>query len=261
MPFWSSQTLADRIDELIAPPNPEAIDCNAITLSVGEEIYITPELEEIHTRSKVLLRNNQGFLIPPGQFAFLMTEEVVRVPPTAMAFISMKATFKMKGLVNVSGFHADPGWEGPLIFAVFNAGPSPVHLHRGLPLFLIWYAELDHESDKRKSGLGPRQIPPATINNMTGGVNSVNLLDKRLVDEANTRRSEDDKLSERIHDVEKSQTRITVTLGVILTIALSIAGYIFVKMPTGGGVPHSAFKTTTAPVGGPALIRMSLPPR
>ena len=32
----------------------------------------------------------------------------------------------------------------PLIFAIFNAGPSPVHLQRGLPLFLIWYAALDH---------------------------------------------------------------------------------------------------------------------
>lgn len=82
MAFWSSQTLADRIEQLIDPPPcPDVvIDCNAITLSVGQEIYITPELEDAHTRSKQLLRNNQGFLIPPGQFAFLMTEEVVRVP-------------------------------------------------------------------------------------------------------------------------------------------------------------------------------------
>jgi dCTP deaminase len=46
-----------------------------------------------------------------------MTEEIIRVPKEAMAFISMRATFRMKGPVNVSGFHADPGWEGPLIFA------------------------------------------------------------------------------------------------------------------------------------------------
>jgi dCTP deaminase len=225
MAFWSSQTLEERIKQLIDPP-PEwdgAIDCNAITLTVGQEIYITPELEEAHTRSKQLLRNNQGFLIPPGQFAFLMTAEVVRVPPDAMAFISMKATFKMKGLVNVSGFHADPGWDGPLIFAVFNAGPSPVHLHRGLPLFLIWYADLDQESAKRKSRPGPTQIPPATINNMTGGVNSIHLLDKRLVDESQTRRDEDVKLSNRIHDVEKTQGRNNVMLSIFLTIAISLS--------------------------------------
>jgi dCTP deaminase len=134
MAFWSSQTLAARVAELTDPPVPkDAIDCNAITLRVGREIYVTPELEDAHIRTKQQLRNNQGFVIPPGQFAYLMTEEIVKVPNNTMAFISIKATFKMKGLVNVSGFHADPGWAGPLIFAVFNAGPSPVHLHQGLP--------------------------------------------------------------------------------------------------------------------------------
>jgi hypothetical protein len=105
MAFWSSQTLAARVAELTHPPVPkDAIDCNSITLRVGREIYVTPELEEAHIRTKQQLRNNQGFLIPPGQFAYLMTEEIVKVPNNAMAFISMKATFKMKGLVNVSGF-------------------------------------------------------------------------------------------------------------------------------------------------------------
>jgi dCTP deaminase len=97
MAFWSSQTLTARAAELTHPPVPvDAIDCNAITLRVGHEIYITPELEDAHTRTKQQLRNNQAFLIPPGQFAFLMTEEIVKVPRNAMAFISMKATFKMR---------------------------------------------------------------------------------------------------------------------------------------------------------------------
>lgn len=222
MTFWSSQRLGDHIRELLDPPNLDAVDCNAITLSIGEEIYITPELEDANTRSKQLLRNNQGFLIPPGQFAFLMTEEVVRVPPDTMAFISMKATFKMKGLVNVSGFHADPGWNGPLIFAVFNAGPSPVHLYRGLPLFLVWYADLDCESTKRKISSGPRQIPSATINSLTGGVNSLNALDRRVREETDRRRDEDDKLSTRIHDIEKTQGRINVVAGILLTVAIGL---------------------------------------
>jgi dCTP deaminase len=223
MAFWSSQTLGERIGQLIDPPDTEMIDCNAITLRVGTEIYITPELEQAHVQTKQRLRNNQGFLIPPGQFAFLITEEVVRVPPDTMAFISMKTTFKNKGLVNVSGFHADPGRDGPLIFAVYNAGPAPVHLYRGLPLFLIWYADLDCPSEKRKTIPGPRQIPAVTISNLTGGVNSLNVLDRRLTEEAQRRREEDDKLSMRIHDVEKAQGRNNVMLGIFLTIAISLS--------------------------------------
>jgi dCTP deaminase len=226
MAFWSSQTLGERIEGLIDPPDPTMIDCNAITLRVGTEIYITPELEQAHTQTKQRLRNNQGFLIPPGQFAFVMTEEVVRVPPDTMAFISMKTTFKNKGLVNVSGFHADPGWDGPLVFAVFNAGPASVHLYRGLPLFLIWYADLDHPSEKRKTNPGSHQIPAVTINNLTGGVNSLNVLDKRLNEEAQRRREEDEKLNYRIHDVEKAQRVIYAMLTFAGTIATGVVLYL-----------------------------------
>jgi dCTP deaminase len=225
MAFWSSQTLEKRIGQLIDPPDPNMIDCNAITLRVGTEIYITPEVAQAHTQTKQRLRNNQGFLIPPGQFAFLMTEEVVRVPPDTMAFISMKTTFKNKGLVNVSGFHADPGWEGPLIFAVFNAGPASVHLYRGLPLFLIWYADLDLPSEKRKENPGSIQIPAVTINNLTGGVNSLNVLDTRLTEEAQRRREEDEKLNNRIHDVEKAQRVIYAGLTFVGTIAAGVVAY------------------------------------
>jgi dCTP deaminase len=243
MAFWSSQTLEARIAELIEPPNKDAVDCNAITLRVGREIYITPELEDAHTQTKQQLRNHQGFLIPPGQFAYLVTEEVVKVPKNAMAFISMKATFKMKGLVNVSGFHADPGWEGPIIFAVFNAGPSPIHLHQGLPLFLIWYADLDDTSTKSKVIPGPSHIPPETINNLTGGVNLIHALEKRVTDEIERRREEDDKLNNRIHDLEKSQTRLLVTAGVLLTIAVSLATYVFFRSPISIGVPAPSTPT------------------
>jgi dCTP deaminase len=225
MAFWSSQTLGERIGNLIDPPDPAMIDCNAITLRVGTEIYITPELEQAHTQTKQRLRNNQGFLIPPGQFAFLMTEEVVRVPPDTMAFISMKTTFKNKGLVNVSGFHADPGWEGPLIFAVYNAGPAPVHLHRGLPLFLIWYADLDYPSEKQKTVPGSTQIPAVTINNLTGGVNSIHMIDRKLTEEVKIRREDDEKLNNRIHDVEKAQRVIYAGLTFVGTIAAGVVAY------------------------------------
>jgi dCTP deaminase len=47
------------------------------------------------------------------------------------------------GLINVSGFHVDPGFYGKLIYAVYNAGPSEIHLSRGTEMFLIWFADLD----------------------------------------------------------------------------------------------------------------------
>ena len=102
----------------------------------------------------------EAFTIPPGQFAFLLTEEVVSVPADALAFISIRAKTKFRGLVDVSGFHVDPGYCGQLTFAVFNAGPVPIHLKRGQPIFLIWYASLDCETVFKKDGAVQKGIDP-----------------------------------------------------------------------------------------------------
>nr|WP_267902434.1 deoxycytidine triphosphate deaminase [Sinorhizobium meliloti] len=187
------------------------------------------------------MQNEQAFQIPPGQFAFLLTEETVKVPPTAMAFISMKATFKMKGLINVSGFHVDPGWEGPLVFAVFNAGPAPVHLQRGLPLFLIWYADLDHTSEKRKTAPGATTISPTLISSLTGGNDSLYALDQRFRDGVKKLEEEDRKLDGRIHELRNAQTRNTVMISVLAPILLGLVALAFKDsivsiLPTRAGI-------------------------
>ncbi|WEV50113.1 hypothetical protein OZX61_12000 (plasmid) [Acinetobacter sp. ESL0695] len=69
----------------------------------------------------------------------------MKVPNNALAFISFKAKYKYKGLINVSGFHVDPGWYGKLTFSIYNAGPSDIALEKGDPFALIWYADLDNE--------------------------------------------------------------------------------------------------------------------
>jgi dCTP deaminase len=220
MAFWSSQTLETRLKDLITSFRSDAIDCAAYTLRIGPELYVTPTagLESPATHTKRQLGENEGFTIPAGQFAFLLTEEVIEVPVNAIAFISMKAKTKFRGLVNVSGFHVDPGWKGRLTFSVFNAGPSAIHLTRGMPLFLIWYADLDAVSKLHKTGEGPRLLQSELINNITGELNSFESLQKRMLDE-------DKQLSDRIHAIEKAQTRFLTTLTVIGALFVGLVGY------------------------------------
>src|SRR5262249_32473696 len=82
-----------------------------------------------------------------GQFDLLTTREVVTVQVDRIAFISIRAGIKFRGLVNVSGFHVDPGFEGHLKFAVHNAGSQPVVLDQKQPIFVIWFSELDDVAD------------------------------------------------------------------------------------------------------------------
>ena len=148
MPFWSGATLAEQLPGLIEGFDAKQIDCAAYTLRIGREVYISPSTAaDASTRTKTILDTGQDFVIPAGQFAFVLTEEIVTVPESAIAFISMKARIKFKGLVNVSGFHVDPGYRGRLLFAIYNANSGPVHLARGDDCFLIWYASLDAGSE------------------------------------------------------------------------------------------------------------------
>src|ERR1700716_1391499 len=102
---------------------------------MGTEYYCTSDgTRPVWERAKKTTLNiGDTFVIPAGQFAFLETMEEITVPPEAMAFISVKARVKWEGLINVSGFHVDPGYKGKLVFAAYNAGSSAIVLEAGMP--------------------------------------------------------------------------------------------------------------------------------
>lgn len=171
MSFWSSQTLKQRLPQLIIPIgsfNDNFVDQASYTLRIGQEIFITKDHNTTNSQhTKRTLAINESFVIPAGQFAFLLTEETVKVPDDAIAFISIKAGFKHKGLVNISGFHVDPGFEGKLLFSVYNAGPTPIHLTHNQPFFLIWYANLDQSDSRARKGQGYTAIPTNVLNQIS----------------------------------------------------------------------------------------------
>ncbi|MDJ0826134.1 MAG: hypothetical protein QNJ16_11585 [Rhodobacter sp.] len=142
--------LSDQ-DGIILPWNRERVDEAGYRLAVGSEVYLA-EAEGSEVRE---LAEKESFFIKPGQFAFLITEEVVNLPLGCIGFISVRAGTKFYGLVNVSGFHVDPGYKGKLIFAIFNSGPTRVNLSRGDDIFSIWMCDLSSpilEEDAPKSG-------------------------------------------------------------------------------------------------------------
>jgi dCTP deaminase len=185
MTFWSGEKLAERLPTLISAFNSTRIDCAAYTLCVGNEAFVTMDLPDVGKPTegvKQMLSEGSQLRIAPGQFAFLATKEEVEIPNDAIAFISMKAGFKFRGLINVSGFHVDPGYKDRLTFGVYNAGPSPVVVESGAPMFLIWYADLDRSSTKiRASGAG-KKIDATLISNMSGQVFSPIVLNKDVRD-------------------------------------------------------------------------------
>lgn len=215
--FWSGETLSERLKTLIDPFVGARVDSAAYTLAIGPEVYVSPN-EQTADPTTVTIRklcDGEAFTIPPGQFAFMLTEEVVSVPADALAFISIRAKTKFRGLVNVSGFHVDPGYCGQLTFAVFNAGPLPIHLKRGQPIFLIWYASLDCETAFKKDGTIHRGIDPELVTAVAGELQSFGSLSKKIADVHR-------ECGDRIHSVEKELVyyRFIGTVVVALVVAL-----------------------------------------
>ena len=216
--FWSGETLTERLRLLIDPFSEHRVDCASYTLAIGPEVYVSPSDQTVDPDNVTVrqLAENECFTIPPGQFAFLLTEETVEVPTDAIAFISIRAKTKFRGLVNVSGFHVDPGYRGQLTFAVFNASPTPIHLQRGQPIFLLWYSGLDCVSKFTKKDPVQRGIKPELLTAVAGKLQSFAGLSKRIEDVEKDMR-------DRIHAVEMDQAYYRVIAAIVLAVMISIA--------------------------------------
>ncbi|MGP5516405.1 dCTP deaminase domain-containing protein [Psychrobacter alimentarius] len=213
MSFWSTQEIIrrnqklSRIDNtkpLISGFKEDRVKEASYTLTVGSEAFITSSPQTKLDEVKKLDISDGFCYIPPGQFAYLITEEEVNIPTDCLAFISMKFSTKASGLVNVSGFHVDPGYSGKLIFAVYNAGVNRIPIRMGMEIFLIWFSSLEAKDDKPKIGKkGFDKIPSTILENSQ---------------DAETLQNLSEKISELESQLNQSSFKSTITLGLLIPV-------------------------------------------
>jgi len=221
MAYLGTERLKQLIDtQKVIEPDLGRVVCGAYELSLGNEVFRTDSPDR---KKEFLNQDNEQVIINPGQFALLLTQEKVKIPIDKIAFISIKAGIKLRGLVNVSGFHVDPGFQGKLVFSVYNAGSSQISLVKGQPCFLIWFSELQlsegEETNYSKESHEHKDqdtIPTRYIDALLAGeLASPNVLSKKIDDIQK-------ELDKRISLIEKEQTakdylvKTAVGLGVII---------------------------------------------
>ncbi len=176
-----------QIGGILPPIFIDCLDSNGLRpanldLTLGDDVYVTTEKVPM----KLNTMGKDGVVsIEPGEFGILMTNEYLFVPWDLMGYISIRLTHKQKGIVNISGFHVDPGYYGRLMFAVFNAGPNNVPLRYNDPVFMIMFNELtklppDDSAVKKGRWSGMEDIPVETLSGLTGTSVSVRTLDQRI---------------------------------------------------------------------------------
>jgi dCTP deaminase len=212
MTFWSSQTLKARLPAkgIVAPFDEDRIVHAAYEMGIGPEAFVTS-----NPGDKTQLASGDKLVIPPGQFGLLITRERVHIPPNVIAFISMRASIKFQGLINVSGFHVDPGFRGQLKFSVFNAGSRSIVLDQDQRVFMIWFADLDQPD---ANPYPERQQPPFVI-----AADDVARMQGEVASPAELKTQLDDlkvELDKRFHTSEQTRLNnrylITVLIGLVL---------------------------------------------
>jgi dCTP deaminase len=214
--FWGNIELRRRLPDIVSEYDEGRLDRGTYKLRIGPEVYISPTGVGSDQKNKTKLKLDLGrdFVIPAGQFAFLLTEETVTIPEDALAFISVRAKYKFRGLVNVSGFHVDPGFTGRLVYSVFNAGPGEVHLERCEECFHIWFADLrNHEPMGPK--VGYQNIPSEIINPIAGEIQSFAGLDAKITET-------DKKLADKITALEREQAVLKWGAALLATVVITL---------------------------------------
>jgi dCTP deaminase len=225
MSFWSSQTLGNRLPAMITPFKADQIESASYELCVGREMYISPlPNTEKDDRKKLILTAGMTEFIPPGQFAYLITDENIKIPQNVIAFISIKFGAKSKGLINVSGFHVDPGYNGRLIFAVYNAGPLNFHVEYLQRLFTIWFADLDQVDAKARKKPGFNSIPVDILNN-PDLVSSLPYLENRMKNLES--KLEEYSIKQAFNYFATTSLLITIVGGLVAGIVLAAIPFIF----------------------------------
>jgi dCTP deaminase len=244
MPFWNTDRIRQECQAqgLITPYREDRVIRCAYELGVGPEAFITSKSDDT-----THLPAGNKVTIPPGQFGLLITREVVYVPDTAIAFISIRARIKFQGLVNVSGFHVDPGFRGQLKFAVYNAGSKDIVLDQDERVFMIWFADLDAASPDPYGAVpaSASVISSEDVSKLKGEVASPAELKKQMEDMKT-------ELDKKIHAVEQTKLFNRSIMFAILTAVLMIFFTSFVKPYFDG--TKAAPPATTQPAGAPAPV-------
>lgn len=189
MAFISDKIIRKKLDTFFPEQDfigdedhrPNQLQASSFELRLGDEVFISG------TKQLVSL-GEQGYkytVIKPGDFAILLTLEKVHIPKEFMAFISIRTKYKNMGLINISGFHVDPGFEGKLTFSVYNAGPNEIPLRHKEKIFIIFFSRIEGEVEKPYSQLpndheGQSKIKTSYMSQLTGRSVSPLELSERL---------------------------------------------------------------------------------
>lgn len=94
------------------------------------------------------LKDNDTFPIAPGAYVGVISRESFRFPLNVAGNIGTKRRFSYEGLILLTGNLIEPGYEGHLLFTVYNASNKPAFLQFENTLCSVVFTQLEHSAEQ-----------------------------------------------------------------------------------------------------------------
>jgi deoxycytidine triphosphate deaminase len=111
----------------------------------------------------------EGLDLPPGGYAGLVSWEKFKLPLDVFARLGAKRSYSYDGIILLTGALVDPGYEGHLLFGVYNASQKKFVLRRGAKICSAIFERLPRQVElkvRSNPDLLQGRIPDDYINKM-----------------------------------------------------------------------------------------------
>jgi len=118
--------------------------------------YIDPNKPTRDMMTEVIVRDDESFILQPGDFVLATSIESLTLPNNLLARLEGRSSLGRLGIVVHSTASVfDPGWEGVVVMELGNLGRMPVALYPGMRVCALTFEELSSNAEvpynKKKS--------------------------------------------------------------------------------------------------------------
>ena len=146
---------------IIEPLEEYQIQPSSVDLRLGNEFLIYPEEIDVldvknpeytDKMEKVIVDNNEGFIIKPKQFVLATTYEYVKLSDDITAFVEGRSSLGRLGLFIENAGWVDAGFEGNITLEFYNANSRPIKIYPGMRICQLVFAQMKQPAEKPYKG-------------------------------------------------------------------------------------------------------------
>lgn len=182
-------------------------------LSVGNEYYCYRDIDKDVFVPRQLPKQGQ-IQIPPNRCAFVITEEVIKMPLDVMGLVALRFELTKLGIMLSPQAPIDPGYTGKIMMMLYNLSDQPRTLARGEAFVTISFHRME-------SATAPYSGPNQGVQSL---LSFFPMQARRPVKTSLSRTEE--QLDQRAAELETQMKQVREERGRLLTTVLGVAAMV-----------------------------------